>query len=188
MSFINKKFIIGFTAGFVCFPILFICAGYLYLKFDGSKIALKPPNIVPVEKNISLDWDVKTLNGETINLKEQFKGKTVFLNFWATWCPPCRQEMPSIESLYGRYSGKVGFACVSSESIKDLQKFKDSKGYTMPIYHLEGDAPKELNIKGIPVTYIISDDRNFFFKHIGGADWAHANVMMYFENILNKVN
>jgi thiol-disulfide isomerase/thioredoxin len=187
MSFINKKFIIGFAAGFVAFPILFVCLGYVYLIFNKSAVDLNPPNIDPVEHAINLDWDVKTLGGETINLKNQFKGKAVFLNFWATWCPPCTQEMPGIESLYRKFNGKVGFTCISNESISDLQKYKDSKGYTMPIYHLEGNAPRALNIKGIPVTYIISSDRKSSFKHIGGADWAHENVIAYFEKMLKRV-
>jgi len=187
MRFIDKKFIIGFAVGFICFPVLFMGGAYLYFKLDRLTIGLKPPHIVPIEQKVSLDWDVKTLSGETVNLKEKFKGKTVFLNFWATWCPPCVQEMPSIESLYIQYNGKVSFACVSSESINDLQKFKDSKGYTVPIYQLEGNPPEDLNVKGIPMTYIISEDRKSSFKHIGGADWAHADVIAYFEDMLGKV-
>lgn len=187
MRFIDKKFIIGFVAGFICFPILFAGAGYLYLKFDSLKLGLKPPQIVPIEQKVSLDWDVKTLSGETVNLQEQFKGKPVFLNFWATWCPPCKKEMPGIESLYTKYNEKVGFACISSESISDLQKFKNSKGYTMPIYHLAGNPPEAFNVKGIPLTYIISDDRMFSFKHLGGADWAHSDVIEYFEEMLSKL-
>ena len=83
MRFIDKKFIIGFAVGFVCFPILFLCVVYLYFNFDSSKIALKPPKIIPVEQAINLDWNVKTLGGGTVNLKNQFKGKPVFLNFWS---------------------------------------------------------------------------------------------------------
>jgi len=185
MRFIDKKFIIGFAIGFICFPILFIGATYVFLKFEGFGPGLNPPQIVPVEQTVSLDWDVQTLDGQTINLKKKFEGKAVFLNFWATWCPPCKKEMPSIEKLYAKFNGKVGFACVSSESIKELQKFKDSKGYTMPIYSIEGTPPKDIHLKGIPMTYIISDDRKLSFKHLGGADWAHESMIVFLENLLN---
>jgi len=184
MRFVDKKFIIGFVIGFICFPVLYICLNYLYIKYDGSKTAFAPPDIKPVEEAIHLDWDVKTLDGETVNLKDKFKGKIVFLNFWATWCPPCTQEMPSIESLYTRYKGKISFACVSNEPIKSLRKFKDAEEYNMPIYQFEGIPPKVFGVKMIPVTYIISGDRNSFYRHVGGADWAHANVIAYFENAL----
>jgi len=185
MRFIDKKFIIGFAIGFLCFPVLFFGGAYLYFKLDMAGFNLTPPKIVPVEQTISLDWDVKTLSGEAVNLKEAFQGKPVFLNFWATWCPPCKKEMPSIESLYNKYKEKVGFACISNESIKDLQKFRDAKGYTMPIYHLEGNPPEALEVKGIPLTYVISKDRMTLFKHYGGADWAHADVIAYFEDMLD---
>lgn len=186
MRFIDKKLITGFAIGFVCFPIVFFCASYVYFKFFRTKIVLYPPDILPVEKNINLDWEVKTLNGETVNLKKQFQGKPVFLNFWATWCPPCIEEMPSIERLYAKYNSTIGFACVSNESIQDLQKYKDANGYTMPIYHIKEAPPSSLGIKGIPVTFIVSCDRKLSYRHYGGADWAHENVMDYFEGLLNK--
>jgi thiol-disulfide isomerase/thioredoxin len=151
-----------------------------------KKIVLIPPDIHPIEKTINLNWEVKTLDGETINLKKQFQGKPVFLNFWATWCPPCIAEMPSIERLYGRYNSTIAFACVSNESIDDLRKYKDAKGYTVPIYHITGDSPSSLSVKGIPMTFIISGNRKLSFRHYGGADWAHKNVVEYFKGLLNK--
>lgn len=187
MRLIDKKFVIGFVVGFVCFPVLFFGGAYLYFKFDVAGFKLAPPQIIPVEQAVDLDWDVKTLDGEQINLNKEFQGKPVFLNFWATWCPPCKKEMPGIEILYNTYKEKVGFACISSESISDLKQFKESKGYTMPIYHLEGNPPDAFNVKGIPLTYIISKDRKTLFRHYGGADWAHPDVIAYFEEMLSKL-
>lgn len=186
MRFVDKKFITGFAIGFVCFPIVFFCVSYVYFNFFRTKIALHPPTILPVEKSVNLDWEVKTLEGKTVNLREKFKGKIVFLNFWATWCPPCIAEMPSIERLYTKYNSAIGFACISNESIRTLKKYKAAKGYTMPIYHINGAPPSALSIKGIPVTFIISGDRKLSFRHYGGADWAHEHVVDYFEGMLKK--
>ena len=102
---------------------------------------------------------VKSLsNGKFVRMSD-FKGKVIFLNFWATWCPPCRGEMPSIQKLYDK-TKKDGlvFICISNESEGTVYKFIKENGYTFPIYTYSGYIPQVYEYTGIPTTFIISKD------------------------------
>src|SRR5690606_9816177 len=86
----------------------------------------------------SIEQDVlfKNMDGEVIELADQ-KGKVVFINFWATWCPPCIAEMPSIQSLYNEFKGneKVMFLMVDVDNKPEKsQKFMDKRKFDMPVY------------------------------------------------------
>ena len=73
------------------------------LNMPAAAIHLPPPEI-PVETRVNLNWDLRTLNGTQINLENEYADKVIFINFWATWCPPCIAEMPAIEKLYQKLS------------------------------------------------------------------------------------
>jgi len=111
------------------------------------------------------------LNGNPIELSS-LKGKPVFMNFWATWCPPCVAEMPFINELYPQYKDNVQFVMVSVDDPKDkdkVVKFIADKGFTFPVYTAsQTDIAKAYNIQGIPTTYIISSNGNIKKVHVGG--------------------
>ena len=188
MKFINKNSVIGFILGFIISPVIITGGLYLILKLqepEMKRIAFPPPQI-PFHGKISFDWKVKRLDGSEMNLKEELEDQVVFLNFWATWCPPCRGEMPSIEALYRKYNGRIVFACISNEDIAKIRDFRDAKKYTFPMYHMEGEPPKEFETEGIPATFIISRDGSVVLKHVGGANWAHETVVKFLDDLLNN--
>ena len=186
VRFINKSSIIGFMVGAIVSPVIIIGGLYLYIQHelaDPTKPDLAPPHI-PSSEAVALDWNVRGLDETTINLEHSFKDKVLFLNFWATWCPPCVGEMQSIENLYRQFDKRVGFVCISKEEIETIKAFREKKGYTFPMYHVDGQVPEEFRTDGIPATFIISKEGKILLKHVGGADWSHESVVNFLEETL----
>ena len=127
------------------------------------------------------DMPLITFSGEQLSLS-QFKNKTIFLNFWATWCPPCIAEMPNIQSLFDDIaSDSIIFVMVSLDEDKEkARKFIQKKEYTFPVYLLAGRQPGVYNSTTIPTTYIISPDGEIVSEHRGMALYNTAG----FKNFL----
>jgi thiol-disulfide isomerase/thioredoxin len=190
MKIFSKASVIGFIAGFICFPVVLWGGLYLYMQLasdglGGGGQGLAPPDI-PSETRISLDWTVQGLDGAEINLKEYAQDKPVFLNFWATWCPPCVDEMPSIERLYGQFGDSMAFVCISQEDETTLRKFVEAKNYSLPVFRTASDLPSELNAQALPTTFILSPEGRILLKHLGGADWSHESVVAFLREKLSR--
>lgn len=189
MKIISKASVAGFIIGFICFPVLLWGGTYLYFNFafdgfDGGG-SLSPPEL-PVESGVNLDWTVKTLDGVEVNLRDHARDKTLFLNFWATWCGPCVAELPSIEKLYSQFGSDIAFVCVSQENAETLKKFIEGKKYTVPVFYTDTIPPAELNAAALPSTFIIAPDGKILLKHVGGADWSHESVVAFLREKLAR--
>ncbi len=191
MKFINKSSVIGFTLGAIISPLIVIGGLYLYIQtqmddlgMGGQEINFPAPEI-PVHSKVDINWNLKSTDGTEFNLEEKFKDKVVFINFWATWCPPCIAEMPTIEKLYQKYKDKIAFAMISKEDIGMIEDFRNRNKYTFPVYQIEMDIPEVFNLTIIPATFIISPDRKIALKHVGGADWSHEDVMKYLDELID---
>ena len=107
------------------------------------------------------DFTMETADGGTAFLSD-FRGKPVVLNFWASWCGPCKSEMPAFEDAFRTYGDRVHFVMVnltdgSQETLSTAKTFLESSGYTFPVYfdtRLEGAI--RYGVVGIPVTYFIN--------------------------------
>ena len=190
-KFVNKDSVIGFLIGAIISPLIIAGGLYLYiqkqindLNFGSAAINFPPPQI-PVETKVNIDWNLKALDGAVINLDKEYKDKVVFINFWATWCPPCITEMPTIEKLYQKFKDRIGFACISTESLETIRAFKTKKKYSFTMYQIEMEIPDEFELNIIPATFIISRDRKVALKHVGGADWSHDKVINFLEGLIN---
>lgn len=121
--------------------------------------------------------------GNKVNLQD-FKGKKVFFNIWATWCGPCRVEIPSIEKLYKKADKeKVVFVLLSVD--RDFQtaiSFADKKGMKAPLYYPAENLPVMLYTSGIPATFIFDENGNVIKQNIGAEDYSTASYV----NMLNK--
>ena len=111
----------------------------------------------------------------------KFEGKVVFINFWATWCPPCIAEMPGIENLYqSADKGKIQFAIVSlDDDFEKAKSFKEKKGYTFPIYTLASALPAELEAEVLPTTYVLNQFGVIKMKHDGMAKYDSDSFKDY---------
>lgn len=107
------------------------------------------------------DFTVYDREGNTVRLSD-FRGKPVVLNFWASWCGPCKKEMPDFEEIYKEYGEDIHFVMVNltdgaQETMKTATTFLDGSGYTFPVYYdKDTDAAYTYQVYGIPVTYFIN--------------------------------
>ncbi|WP_040516897.1 TlpA family protein disulfide reductase [Gracilimonas tropica] len=111
-----------------------------------------------------------TINGEEASLSE-FEGKTIFMNFWATWCPPCIAEMPNIQRLYDDVKEDESIVFVMASLDRDPQKawdFVHRKEFTFPVYSVIA-KPRVYDASVVPTTYVISPQGEIVMKHQGMA-------------------
>ncbi|MDX1636625.1 MAG: TlpA disulfide reductase family protein [Balneolaceae bacterium] len=137
-------------------------------------------------RSVSMDMDLLTLDGgEPVNLSE-FRGRVIFLNYWATWCPPCIAEMPNIQSLYERYRDNSGIAFVmvsTDEEIEKAEAYLERKGYTFPVYRLAAPRPRDLRSTVLPTTFVISKSGEVVVKKRGMANYNTRD----FRQLLNQL-
>lgn len=125
-------------------------------NLGGLKVGAKAP-----------EFELKTLSGETIKLSD-LKGKKVMLNFWATWCPPCKAEMPAMEKFHKQAGEEVVILAVNIDPHLDVQAFVNENGITFSIPLDEEDKVNEMyQILSIPTTYFIDTNGNIGNKYIG---------------------
>lgn len=123
-------------------------------------------------RNANYNVPLLSLDGDSFTL-EQFEGKTIFLNFWATWCPPCIAEMPNIQSLYEDVkSDSITFVMVSlDEDHTKAEKYLTRKDFSFPVYFLNGRKPGTYNSTVVPTTYVISPEGKIVTERRGMANY-----------------
>lgn len=116
---------------------------------------------------------------------EELKGKTIFVNLWATWCPPCIAEMPDINALYLDLDSKdVAFVMISlDDNFEKAKSFVNKKGYQFPIYQLKTRLPKIYESPSIPTTYVISPDGNIVMSKKGMAKYNTKDFKAFLLNL-----
>ena len=137
---------------------------------------------------IAPDFTLTDMDGQQVSLS-QFRGKVVILNFWATWCPPCREEMPSMEKLYRDYKDKglVMLAVnVDDNGRKAVEKMLHKTPYTFPIL-LDNKqvAQKTYGVFRFPESFIIDRNGVVVEKIIGGRNWLSGSTFKLINFLLN---
>ena len=137
------------------------------------------------ENFLSTDWNLQHINNEKMSLSDT--DKPIFINIWATWCGPCRTELPSINSLYDKYKNGVEFILVSpNESIETLKEFAKDNNYKLPIYTAKGQTPSQLQTNSYPTTIIIDKNKIITHKMRGAHDWNTEEVHSILNELINK--
>ena len=135
----------------------------------------------------NMDIELKGYNGTPdANLKD-FRGKVVFLNFWGSWCPPCVEEMPSIQELYEAKGDQVAFVLLTmKDKPEKFVPYLQKNNYTMPVYEAQTLLPKVLIPGSFPTTYILDKNGDIVRKEIKSADWNSPEVHQLINKLLDE--
>lgn len=158
------------------------------IKVFINKILAGSPSLVDTHKrNILSDynWPLISLDGSDANLNAS-EGKVVLINFWATWCPPCVAEMPSLQNLYNEYGDRVDFYFVTSEDPEKVTSFMEKKNLDLPIYIQKYEEPKEITTQALPTTYVISKQNEIIIEESGAATWDSKKVKEILNTLLSE--
>lgn len=142
----------------------------------------------PVELDAEApDFTLKNVAGEPVSLSD-YRGQVVLLNFWATWCPPCKAEMPSMETLYRMLKDEgLVFLAVNAEpnGPEVVPAFLEKNPHSFPILlDDKGVVQKLYGVYKFPETFIIRRDGTIDDRVIGAIDWAHPEAVDYFKTLL----
>lgn len=150
-------------------------SGVLVQSGVGSEVAMQEVGLR--QGDLPPDFELTTVTGETVKLSD-LKGKKVILNFWATWCPPCKAEMPHMQNYYKNSAEKdnveiiaVNLTTGEHRGVKAVQEFVDSYGLTFPIPLDEtGVVGESYQAFRIPTTYILNTDGTIAHVLVGPMD------------------
>lgn len=139
-----------------------------------------------VSDPIKADLNLKLIDREgNIKSLEDFKGKVIFLNYWATWCPPCIAEMPSIDQLHEDMGDKVAFVMLSfDQNFETAKDFDKRKGYDLPIFAPASNLPAMFQSSALPTTYIIDAKGNLALTHKGMADYSDPDFKKFLNSLM----
>jgi len=139
---------------------------------------------IPLQ-TITFDWKLKNIDGSEVLLSD-FKGKVLFINFWATWCPPCIAEMGQLQKLYNDFGNDVVFLFVSNEDIRPVASFMEKKGYSLPVYVPLTEYPSDFSTNSIPTTFIVSKNGELVLRKQGVASWNSRNVRLLLKALVEN--
>jgi len=180
--------------------IILVCSGLAAIFFFNVELSAKTDsrgmdrlfsivgviNVPPAKDPVAIN--LKDMNGKNISLSE-FKGKIVFLNFWTTWCPTCRIEMPSMEKLYQKLKNK-DFAMVTinlQESASQVRAFfKEFKLTFTALLDSTGEVGASFGIRAIPTTYILDKTSRIIGRVNGPREWDSKAAIAMFEGLIDN--
>jgi peroxiredoxin len=131
------------------------------------------------DESLAADFVLPDLAGKNVKLSD-FQGKVVLLNFWASWCPPCRSEMPGLQKLFEKLKGS-NFQMLAVSLDRDPRAARaiiKEYGYTFPVLLAPGDKVAEhYKIGAIPTTFIIDKQGRIASRTVGAADWPGGKII-----------
>ncbi|GMN11703.1 hypothetical protein MTsPCn9_28860 [Croceitalea sp. MTPC9] len=115
------------------------------------------------QKVTHFNWNLVDLNGERLEISLE-NDDVLVINFWATWCPPCIAEMPSLVSLHSDYGNRVKFIFLARDEKDEVNKYLAKREYEIPVFFEIGQSPDAITTSSLPTTYIIDKKENIVLK------------------------
>jgi len=155
-------------------------------------IAAEAADVQPAMGHRAPDFTLKDVTGRPVRLSQVLAQKAVLLNFWATWCPPCREEMPILERVYRDYRTRgleilaVNLDLGAEASVAArVSAFMTALGLTFPaLLDLSGDATRAYRIRALPVTLLIDRQGQIRALEIGPRDWSSPDARAQLDALL----
>lgn len=144
------------------------------------------PSIKEVSKRDQLknyEWFLSDLENQVKDFSGS-KAKPVFVSFWATWCPPCIAEMPSIQTFYENYGEEVDFYLVARDASSSVEGFMNKNNYTFPVYFEASQTPNLLDSNALPTSFLIHSNGEIIIKKKGAADWASESFFKEVDKLI----
>lgn len=147
-----------------------------------EEVALQQTNQNTVSETLIPSFKMKDAKGNPVNLTD-FKGKKVFVNIWATWCPPCRAEIPSIEELYRQADkNKSVFIMLSVDNdFETALSFAKNKNLQTPVFYPSEEIPQLFNTGSIPTTFIFNEEGKLIMQETGARDYNVPEYIQLFQ-------
>lgn len=186
-AFIKKHFWNGVFIA-ILLVLLFVPSAKALLMQGMMQIGLFKPHAEAAMKGKVMDLNgirFKDAEGRLTDLGD-LKGKVIFLNFWATWCPPCQAEMPSVQKLYEQFKDhqEVVFLFVDADGdFEKARKFMTRKKYSLPLYAVAGNIPEEIFKGALPTTLVFDKEGRISYKGEGAANYADPKFLEFIEKL-----
>lgn len=168
--------------------VFLLAACMLFALVSCTKTEPVRKSSVAQEKKPAPEISVVPLAGGAPLKLSELKGKVVLLNFWATWCPPCREEIPSMIKLNSAMAGKpfqMVAVSIDEGGKQDVESFLKQTGYNLPTYlDIDGNASRQYGITGVPESFIIDRQGVIVKKVIGGMAWDSSEVISFLEGLM----
>lgn len=123
--------------------------------------------------------------GNTVDLGD-LRGKVIFLNFWATWCPPCLAEMSGVNKLYEKFKDDKDVVFILADAdgnFPKAQRFMDKKHYQLPVYAVDSEIPDQLFKGALPTTVVFDKSGRISYNESGAANYADANFIRFISRL-----
>jgi thiol-disulfide isomerase/thioredoxin len=186
----SKKNILNGLFIVLLLVIVFVPAAKSVMLQGLMQVGFLKPNVTQPQTTISSDLSgikFKDIKGREINLAE-LKGKVVFINFWATWCPPCLAEMPSINTLHQKFSTDQDVVFIMVDADGDFQKsqnYMDKRRYKMPVYTMASSIPESLFKGSLPTTIVFDKKGRISFHEQGAANYSSQKFVDFITQLKN---
>ncbi len=184
----EKEKPINLTAAFVVF--LMITTLLVVWSLKQIDPFFQSANQAPVRVGLPVpDFTYPGLDGKKVSLSD-YRGKVVFVNIWATWCPPCVEEMPSMQKLYQKLKGEnfeILAVSIDSKGAKVVAPFMKKYKLTFPaLLDYMGTVKRIYKTTGVPESYIIDKDGILIKKVLGPLDWSQPDILRLFRDLIQK--
>ncbi|MGB9715002.1 MAG: TlpA family protein disulfide reductase [Thermodesulfovibrionales bacterium] len=174
----KSKTVILLVLAFFIITVIYLFIRHQYPK-TSTRVGLPVPNIELTDSSYKNRLKLADL-----------KGSVIFVNFWATWCPPCIEELPSIERLSKKFEGNPDFRMLTilyNDDINKVNYYMKEMNYTFPVYlDSDGSAADKFGITGVPETFIIDKNGILRNKVIGPSEWDSPYVIELLSKLINE--
>ncbi len=167
---------------------------FLLLSFSASADWQQPElshNLTPINRVIpASDFELEDMDEEKVKFSK-YRGKVILLNFWATWCPPCVREMPSMEKLHQQVDAE-DFKVIAVNQMEDADQVFAFTGQLEvdPTFEILFDSNSEVSqkyaVRGLPTSYLIDKKGNIRYRAVGGREFDHPEVIKLINKLIEE--